>query len=436
MPRIVDAMIARAPGDRGEGTWLLSLMACLLVEPWDFSQPLFGNGCAAVCDSAIRVLGPQLKLVGATSGAEVGRWTKTVQHGRDYSFFPVATTERLLNTKLLSGNLEFALAVAKHLGAIREAGISAVLTRTYTVLWLLVFFQRGWDVCFYYPGLTNPMRFGRRPRLGRFLAAPYEWVQALAIAKASVAFVPASSTVVQEYNRRLKRLGVQQQVRHLPTAVNLDLFRPLPRDHCRRQLGLSPSAPVFTFVGRLSGVKGIPLLIEALGCIRRHAPQATLLLVGDGELRGELEQHARQTGLNEAVKFLGRRPPSEVAVAVGCANVCVCGSYSEGFSNAMIEQVACGRPVVSTAVSGADELIQQGQNGFIVHSRDPDEFARRIMEAMRLPEAGRVSRRIAEERHSEHALWRTIAVHWPQFITGDGQEPCYRGSADEATGLG
>jgi glycosyltransferase involved in cell wall biosynthesis len=91
----------------------------------------------------------------------------------------------------------------------------------------------------------------------------------------------------------------------------------------------------------------------------------------------------------------------------------VVGSFQEGFSVAMVEELACGRPIVSTSVSGADEMIIEGQNGYVVKSRDPAEFAGRMLAAARLPEAGRVSRGLAETRYSERKLWQQIAAEWP-----------------------
>jgi glycosyltransferase involved in cell wall biosynthesis len=388
-------------------------MGFLFIEPWDFTRPLYGDGCSAIADSAIRNLGTKLKLVGVTSDGGIGRWTKVARDGLEFDFLPVIHVERVARPRFLSSNVQFTIALAKHLPAVREAQVRAVLTRTYSVLWLLTYFSRGWDICFYYPGLANPLVVGKHPRLGRLLAALYERIHAGAIGRATIAFAPASRALVEQYNGRLRRLGVNKQVRYLPTAVDLETFCPRPMDQCRTHLGLPGNALVFTFVGRLAAVKGIPLLLEALRCVHDQDPSALLLLVGDGEQYEELQRLVGDKGLGERVRFLGRCPPARVALAIGSANACVVGSFQEGFSVAMVEQIACGRPIVSTAVSGADELIIEGQNGYVVKSRDPAEFARRMLAAAKLAEAGRVSRGLAETRYSERKLWQQIAAEWP-----------------------
>lgn len=388
-------------------------MSCLLIEPWDFTKPLYGNGCEALSDSAIRNLGSRLKIVGATSEGDIGRWTQICPYGVKLDFLPVIGTSRIRKPRLLASNVEFAAAVARHSPLLREAGTDAVLTKTYTILWLLAFGRRRWDICFYFPGLANPLLVGKRPLLGRCLAPLYEYINACAINRTNVAFAAASTEVVKRYNETHRRFGLRKEVRYLPTAVNLDLFRPRPMAQCRQAMGLPEGVPIFTFVGRLASVKGIPLLLDALKHVHDWNAGAILLLVGEGEERHRLECSVKEMNLQDRVKFLGRCPPNEVATAIGSANVCVVASFQEGFSNAMVEQIACGRPIVSTAVSGADELVLHGRNGYIVASRNPKAFARRMIDALRLPEAEKISRELAVERYSDKRLWQQMAAEWP-----------------------
>jgi len=72
----------------------------------------------------------------------------------------------------------------------------------------------------------------------------------------------------------------------------------------------------------------------------------------------------------------------------------------------MVEQLACGKPLVSTNVSGANEIIEHGENGFIVKNRDAGEFAQCIYEALQLNGADARSREIAVEKYSEQAVWK------------------------------
>jgi len=87
------------------------------------------------------------------------------------------------------------------------------------------------------------------------------------------------------------------------------------------------------------------------------------------------------------------------------------GSEKEGWSIAMLEALACGKPIVSTAVSGATEMIAEGQNGFIVCNRDPVAFAGAMLRGLTLPSACPVSREIAQ-RYSSASLARDLRALW------------------------
>jgi glycosyltransferase involved in cell wall biosynthesis len=235
----------------------------------------------------------------------------------------------------------------------------------------------------------------------------------------TVAFAAAASDVVAAYNDKIHKAGCPISVLSLPTAVNLDLFKATDKFLARGRLGISNRSPVFAFVGRLAAVKGIPLLVEAFVIVLHHHPNALLLLAGEGEESGKIERMVQDQELNDKVLFLGQCPPNKLVDVISSADACLCGSYSEGFSNAMVEQIACGRPIVTTDVSGARDLVKDGVNGFIVKERTPEVFASRMLDVLTLETGGIFSRKMAEDMYSEKALWATVAEHWPALRTGD-----------------
>jgi glycosyltransferase involved in cell wall biosynthesis len=137
-----------------------------------------------------------------------------------------------------------------------------------------------------------------------------------------------------------------------------------------------------------------------------------LLLVGDGEDRAKLQTLAERQDIASHVRFLGNQPPSVVSRVLAATDVFVMASYTEGFSNAMVEAVASGRPLVTTDVSGSRDLIQEGLNGFIIRERSPQIFADKILDALALPDVEQVSRNLALERFSEHRLWQVLQESW------------------------
>ena len=183
----------------------------------------------------------------------------------------------------------------------------------------------------------------------------------------------------------------------------------------RAKLGLPADAPIYIFVGRLAAVKGVPLILEALKAVQESRPDVLLLIVGDGEERQTLERLVQRLRLGGSVRFLGMRPPEEVAELIACADAGLFASYTEGFSVAMVEQLACGRPIVTTDVSGAHDLIVDGTNGFILPSRDPGAYAQRMLDVLHLPEAEQFGRDLAVKSFSRESLWARLQHAWPPF---------------------
>lgn len=127
-------------------------------------------------------------------------------------------------------------------------------------------------------------------------------------------------------------------------------------------------------------VKRVQDFIAAAVLVREQFPDVVFTIIGDGHLRPELEHLAESLGLGQAITFAGRLedPLKKVAnFAVG-----VITSETEGFSNAIIEYMACGVPVVATAVGGNLELVAEGENGFLVPVGDVESLADRIMKLL------------------------------------------------------
>jgi len=151
-----------------------------------------------------------------------------------------------------------------------------------------------------------------------------------------------------------------------------------------RELNLDEGAKLIGLVARLQPVKGHRYFIEAAGRIAAAEPKAHFLLVGDGALRREIEEHAARLGVNDRVHLLGDR--NDAALVPAGFDVAVLASLSEGLPNAVIEAMAAGAPVVATAVGGTTELIIDGVTGFLVPPADADALARRILDTLRNPE--------------------------------------------------
>ena len=175
----------------------------------------------------------------------------------------------------------------------------------------------------------------------------------------------------------------------LPTAIDVEQFRPIfgfDRLESRRRFGLPPEGKMVLFVGRLSWMKGVDLVIKAFSLVASQVPDAFLAVAGTGEKRGELETLSRELGVREKVFFLGQVPhlPSpDLPCLLNCADVSVVGSFNESLALVITEALACGTPVVATPVGIAPEVIRDGVTGYLVRSREPAEMADRIVQIIR-----------------------------------------------------
>ncbi|HOX90757.1 MAG TPA: glycosyltransferase [Burkholderiaceae bacterium] len=153
-------------------------------------------------------------------------------------------------------------------------------------------------------------------------------------------------------------------------GVDARVFAPADRAEARRRLGLPPAAPVLVSVGGLVERKGFHRVIACLPELRRQHPELRLLIVGgpspEGDWSARLAAQVRELGLDDAVRFLGPLPPSEVRWALSAADVFVLATRNEGWANVLLEAMACGLPVVTTRVGGNAEVVCRDELGIVV----------------------------------------------------------------------
>lgn len=132
------------------------------------------------------------------------------------------------------------------------------------------------------------------------------------------------------------------------------------------------------FIGRLAGVKGVPVLFEALEQIRSDFPDLRLTLIGDGPERSDLEMEAKRRGLTDLVTFAGYRSQAEVAETLQQTNMLVLPSFAEGLPVVLMEALAASLPVVTTRIAGTAELVEDGLSGLLVPPGDAAKLAEAI----------------------------------------------------------
>ncbi|MEO7385571.1 MAG: glycosyltransferase family 4 protein [Gammaproteobacteria bacterium] len=155
----------------------------------------------------------------------------------------------------------------------------------------------------------------------------------------------------------------------LRNGVDVQRFRPLDRNAARARFGASG----FTLlsVGNLLEIKGHHLVIEALA----ELPGVTALIAGDGPQRASLERLARARGVADRVRLLGNLPQEELVACYNAADSLVLASSREGMPNVVLESLACGTPVIATAVGGIPEIIDSDSAGYLLTERSASAIA-------------------------------------------------------------
>ena len=193
----------------------------------------------------------------------------------------------------------------------------------------------------------------------------------------------------------------------------LDLKRVQPdaamsRSQMLAACGLEPleRRQLVTLVANLRyPVKDHPMFVRMAARVRKARPNTAFIVAGEGVLLESTRQLAREAGLGDSVLFIGSCERLSALLAV--SDVCVLTSKSEGFSNAILEYMAAGRPVVATAVGGAGEAIQDGVTGYLVAAGDDNAMAGHVVKLLsdeHVRQAfGEAGRRRIQDRFSDRA---------------------------------
>jgi glycosyltransferase involved in cell wall biosynthesis len=233
-----------------------------------------------------------------------------------------------------------------------------------------------------------------------------EWLYRRALARTDLVV-----TVCEAARRSGVSRGMlpKAMTRVVPNGIAVDRFTPASRamrQHVLHLLGLDDSAFLIGNVGRLNWTKDQTGLIRAFRQVHEQHPHAVLLLIGDGELRAQLQACAATEGVRDAVHFLGDR--NDVRDLLQGLDLFVLSSASEGYSMALLEACAVALPIVATDVGGNGEIIQSGRTGQLVPPGDADALSEAILLLLREPHRaaayGRAARSWVEQYGSLEAM--------------------------------
>ena len=164
--------------------------------------------------------------------------------------------------------------------------------------------------------------------------------------------------------------------------------------------------PVIGHVGHFADHKGHRYLVEAVPAILRRFPDIKVVLVGEGELRSEVEAQVNRLGIVKSVIFTGFR--TDISSILASFDLFVLPSHLEGLCTSVMDAMAVGLPVVATRTGGVPEVVEDGETGLLVPPRDPDALADGVLRMLNDPglryRMGQAGRRRVLDHFSADAM--------------------------------
>jgi glycosyltransferase involved in cell wall biosynthesis len=224
-------------------------------------------------------------------------------------------------------------------------------------------------------------------------------------------FVTACST---DLARRAIALGADPaRIETVPYGVDADRFRPDPavRAARREQLGVGGDVPLCAAAGRLVRKKGFEYLIDAAA----STPGVVLAIAGEGTLHDELRERARAADVLERVRWLGNQTQDRVGELFAAADmICVPSVRDDsgnvdGLPNVVLEALASGTPVITTAAGGIGAVAEHGRTAMVVPERDAAAIAAAMVRIVADPDASRRLGTAARDFVSQQFGWERTA---------------------------
>ena len=277
----------------------------------------------------------------------------------------------------------------------------------------------------------------RGPRRARFVTSirgtydwygPWQWRVKRWVSRRSDQVVANSRAGAQAVVEKLGLPPAAVTVIYNGVADPTDHAR--AREQVRQTLALDQKVPVVLFAGRLVEVKDVATLVRAFAC--GCAAPATLLICGDGPLRGGLQDLVAELGLGHRVRFLGQRPDVEALIAA--SDVVVLPSRHEGLSNVILEAMRGGRPVVASRTGGNVELVEPGVTGQLFEVGDVPGLARALEMLMADGALGARMGAVAAARVQEHFTNRAMVTAFAELYRSTTDGTARRASSADSEG--
>lgn len=214
-----------------------------------------------------------------------------------------------------------------------------------------------------------------------------------------------------------KSVGISsKKVCVIPNGINFNQFSPeVDGTDIRKKLSIADDEKVILFVGRLSLVKRVDILIDVTKRLSKEGLRVKAVIVGDGEYRDYYHKLAEPAN---NIIFTGPVSHSEIQKYFAMADVFMLPSLSEGLPNVLLEVAACAKPIVATNTGGISDIVIHGKTGFLVDQGDPDTFIEYIRLILSDEELSKKLGNNAYEHVRKEFDWSVIIKKYKQIYEG------------------
>jgi glycosyltransferase involved in cell wall biosynthesis len=239
-----------------------------------------------------------------------------------------------------------------------------------------------------------------------FMTQTFLWIERSA-ARLSDTLITLTHSLRQELSEKY-HIAPREHFTIMPYGLDLDVFARVPRKQgtFRKQWKIAPEVPLVGIVARLVPVKNHALFLQAAAKVIQTIPNAHFMIIGDGELRAEVEAQIETLGLRKSVTVTGWT--RDMAAVYADLDVKVISSSNEGTPLTFIEALAAGCPVVGTDVGGVAEFLEQGRFGKVTPPGDAAALAAAIIDTLQHPPDMPAIRATIIERYGIERLARDL----------------------------
>lgn len=358
-------------------------MKILIIELCNYIDYPTG-GHLSFCRNLMKASDDELAFVGYAIDDKMPlrRWTQVTIHGKTYDYFAVARCKKDSRKPFLPARLTGYAALRRNRRKILSYPCDMIFFQALEVLFAMP--ASVYSKCLLMmPGVENALAISRYS-WARKIAPFYEKCFFRRARHIPYILATADTNEIDDFVSRSCGMLKREQIQQFPTRYDSQFFHVMDQQTCRKELGWPASEKILVTVGRLAEFKGWRLMLQAFEQLHRKNASWLFYYIGDGEDCNLIREFIDENHLSQAVILTGKQMQDYIAKALNAADLFVMGSAYEGWSTTLVEACACGVPAVVTSFSSAADMIKNGENGYVLNSRSPEEFASFCYKALTL----------------------------------------------------